>query len=442
MPLIQFREEWDAIRNLANEAPGVELARAATRAMCLVRQNFPFLFDVALTATPGLTPAPGSYQLTRWFWDLQCREAPIPDNQRSGAGLLGGQCPGVSYTVTGLVNNGAIGLPPNNIQSISIANCIGPLRDVWITTRPGGNGRQFVLNVLDANNPTVRQAVIGSDAIGTPVITNPRFTISPVDNCGPGITPPPLPVNPPPITLPINVRIGLEERTRTITLPDLDVSNWPQFTFSPTIQVDGITFEFDIGGINITYNGGTATPPSRTAPEIEQEFETVNNTINNVNNTVNQIGDTINNVENTVNNINQILESGDIVDLTEILNAIKCCCCEDNVTYETQQIASNSSGGVFNLPNDSIAIVISGSNLISDRIRTQAGSGSAPTVYYWGWCSVNYGGATGGERIPLQFENQSLALAERATSVQVSPIFGAQCSISVVVKRKNCNEHG
>lgn len=442
MVLVQFREEWNAIRDLANEAPGVELARAATRALCVVRQNFPWAFDVAATVTPGFSPALGSYGLTRWFWDRQCQDAPLPNSGRGNGGLIGGQCAGVLYTVTGIVNNANAGLPPNNVQSISLSNCLGPLRDVWIATRPGGNGRQYVLYVLDADDTVPREAIIGSDAIATPVISNPRFTISPVDNCPPNTSIPPLPVNPPPISLPITVRIGQEERTRIVNLPGLDVSNWPQFTFSPTIEIDGITFSFDVGGVNISYEGGSTTPPAPTPPDIEQEIEQVIETINNVDNTVNNIENEIENVTNTVNNINTTINNELIADLTEILNAIKCCCCEENVTYETQTIEANSPGGVFDIPSNTVAVIISGGNFDLNLIRTQAGSGSAPNVFYWGWASVNYGSANGGERIPLQFENQSLAVAEGATSVQVSPTFGATCSISVVVKEKNCNEHG
>lgn len=441
MVLVRFREEWQAIRDLSNELPNVELARSATRALCAVRQNIPFAFDVASTFSPGTTPWPGSYQITRRFWDSQCAEQPIPETSRDGAGLLGGQCPGVLYTVTGIITRTNV-LPPNNPDAeFAVANCLGPLRDVWITTRAGGNGRQFVLNVIDSTG-FKREGILGSDQITNPVIVNPRFRITPVDNCGIGIVPPPLPVLPPPNTFNIPITIGGEQRTVTVNLPEFDTSNWPEFTFSPTLEIEGALFEFDFGGVNITYEGGSSTPPPRVAPEIEQEIDTVNNTVNNVNNTVNEIVNEIENVTNTVNNIQTTINNELIADLAEILAAIKCCCCEDNVTYETETIATNSEGGVFNVPDDAIAIIISGSDFDLNDIRTQSGSGTAPTVFYWGWASVNYGGTTGGERVPLQFENQSLPVGEGATSVLVNPTYNSRCSVSVVLKRKNCNEHG
>lgn len=437
--LVQLREEWDAIRGLTEEVPGVSLARAATRVMCTVRQNFPFLFDVAATATPGFSPATGSYQITNWFWDRTCQEQPVPANSRLGGGQVGGQCPGVLYTVTASVNNAGIGLPPNNIQSISLTNCLGPIKDIWISTRPGGNGRQFVLNVLDADDTVPREAVIGSDAVGNPQITNPRYTISPVDACGPRTGLPPLPVTPPPVSFPITVQLGDEVRTRTVNLPTLDVSNWPQFTFSPTIQIDGVTFEFDFGGVTISFEGGSSTPPGPTPTNISEDIENISNQITTVNNTVNQIDNSVNNVENTVTNITEILQGDEIVDLTQILNAIKCYCGEENATYQSAPIVTGTSGGVFTLPANTVAIVVTGNPSSNLRVRSQAGGGSSPDVYWWGHIAVAYGGADGGTRVPLQFESQSIRCDDGASHIVVSPYYELTCSVTAIVKELNCN---
>lgn len=442
MVLVQFREEWNAIRDIANNAPGVELARAATRALCLIRQNIPYAFDVAATASPGFTPAIASYGLTRAFWEAQCRETPIPASNRVTGGLIGGQCPGVSYTVTGIINNTQLGLPPNNTQQFSITNCTGPLRDVWITVQPGGNGRQYVLNVLDVDDVTPRTQTLGSDNIANPTITNPRFTISPVDNCPPQTQPPTLPVTPPPTSFPVTVNIGSEQRSFTVNLPEFDISNWPQFTFSPTINIGGVTFSFDIGGVNISFEGGTALPPAQTPPAIEQEFESVNNTINNVNNTVNNIENEIENVTNTVNNIENIINNEVIADLTEILNAIKCCCCEENATIEPTTIATGTSGGVFSLPENTIYVVIEGTGFNPNFLRSMEGGGSSSKVWFWGWYAVGYGGSDGGERINLQYESHAIPVSEGASTINVSCYTGTTATITAFTKELNCNEHG
>lgn len=442
MVTTRFREEWQAIRDLAQDLPNVELARSLTRVLCQVRQNLPWAFDTASAFTPG-NPFPGSFQLTRRFWDNQCREQPLPANQRGTEGFAGGQC-ATQYQVRFYLDRRG----GNTLIGTSTA-INGPLARVWVeTTGENTTNRTWTGQVVSAVGGT-RTVPLGGDnpfgtANGSPY-SNPRFEIIRVDglpdNCGD--TPPTVtyPITAPPTFINIPVTIGPQLRNVRVDLPGLDVSNWPQFTFSPTIQIGDLTATFDVGGVTVEYVPTSTLPPT---PEVENttNIETINNTTNNTNNTVNNIENEVENVRNTVENIQTTINNGIPVDLTEVINLIKCCCCEDNVTYETQAIISSSAGGVFDIPENTIAVIVSGSDFDPNFIRTQQGGGSSPDVYYWGWASVNYGSASGGERVPLQFESQSLPCGEGATSVLVSPTYNSRCSITAIIKEKNCNEHG
>lgn len=438
----RFREEWQAIRDLAQDLPNVELARSLTNVLCQVRQNLPWAFDAGSTFTPG-NPFPGNFSLTRRFWDNQCRQNPLPAPQRGAEGFVGGQCP-VTYRVEFLLDRRG-----GNTIAIQTTDITGPLSRIWIETTGENTTNRTWTGRVEAQSGASRSSVIGSDnpfgtANGSPY-SNPRFRIIRMDglpdNCGD--RPPTIsyPATPPPTFINLPVTIGGQQREVRVDLPDLDVSNWPEYTFSPTIQIGDITARFDFGGVTVEYTP-TTTIPTAPIPDIQQNIENINNTTNNTNNTVNNIENEIENVRNTVENINTTINNGIPVDLTEVINAIKCCCCENNVTYESEIVVSNSLGGIFGIPENTIAVIISGSDVDLDLIRTQTGGGDSPPVLFWGWYAVCYGNSSGGERIPLQFESHSVAVGEHAKAILVSPTHNARCSIVAIRKEKNCNEHG
>lgn len=439
---VRFREEWQAIRDLSQDLPNVELARSLTNVLCQVRQNLPWAFDAGSAFTPG-NPFPGNFGLTRRFWDNQCRQNPLPSPTRGSEGFAGGQCP-VTYRVEFLLDRRAAAT-----IAIQTTDITGPLSRIWIETAGENTTSRTWTGRVESASGATRSAVIGSDnPVGTTngsPYSNPRFRIirqdGQPDNCGdrqPTIS---YPATAPDTFINLPVTIGGQVRDVRVDLPDLDVSNWPQYTFSPTIQIGDITARFDLGGVTVEYTP-TTNIPTTPIPEIQQNIENISNTTNNTNNTVNNIENEVENVRNTVENIQTTINNGIPVDLTEVINAIKCCCCEDNVTYVEQPIISGTSGGVFDLPANSVAAIIFGSSINPDLVRSQIGGGSSPPVLFWGWYAVCYGDSDGGERIPLQFESHSVALNELAKKILVSPTHNSTCSIVAIVKEKNCHEYG
>ena len=155
-----------------------------------------------------------------------------------------------------------------------------------------------------------------------------------------------------------------------------------------------------------------------------------------MNTTVNTaVNAAVNNLTNVINNVCRQQP----IDLTQVINAIKCYCGEQNVTYRTQSIVSNSTGGVFQLPSGTVACIISGNPGASLRVPRQAGGGNSPDVYFWGHCAIAYGNSNGGTRTKLQFASQSIEVDNQPAKILISPYYELTASVIAVVKELNCN---
>lgn len=437
--MTQLFATWDEISAVSENNPAVALARDVAGLMCRVRQQRPWQYELLTrtgAAAPGLAPIVG-----RFAWDRICSLFPLPSGADENVPFFGGQCPGVDYSIQiidpdrGVVNNNiGNGTARGPIQTMRVI--IGP-PNFQLDTPPVPTG--YTVSGVGALGAFSR-------SIDTKVATPRRdtrrfyFRISRIDglpdSCGNTTPISVYPVSPPSNQITINAPIFGQERSITVNFPEFNTQNWPSFEWSPTIQFDGITAEFTTEGISIDLpDAVTLGPPVNINPVIEE----INNTTNNVNTNVNNIGNAIENVTDIVTNIETILNNGTEVNLQPVIDAIKCYCGEENATYQPQNIVTGTTGGVFTLPEGTVAIVVTGNPSSNLRVRSQAGSGSSPDVYWWGHIAVCYGGADGGTRIPLQFESQSIRCGDGATSVVVSPYYELTCSVTAIVKGLNCN---
>jgi|SRR5687768_4330727 len=422
---------WEEIGAVSNAAqPAISLARAVTSLGCRVRQAYPGIFDVYQN-TVGSNPILPVPALNRYFWDRICRDDPLPNPQDVSSPFYGGQCP-ILYTVIGSLVRTDLQNPQEAFIDVQ-----GPISQLYIRRFLNTNTNEitYSLNVRGASG-TLQVVGIGSHSRTTnPVLDQyvrvRTFFPTDQDNCGNRPFTPTLPATPP-TTFNLPVNIGGSNRTVQVSLPGLDTGNWPSFEWTPSISFDGITVDFGVDGIDINFPDGVL-PPRNTGGGGDNTQ--VLNEINNVQNTVN-------NLQTTVNNQLEIIQGDQQVDLTEILELIKCCSCENDVTYTEQTIASGTTGGVFELPDHTIAVVVSGSPSGNFSVRKQGGGGNSPDVFYWGHIAVCYGPSDGGTRIPLQFESQSIAVESDGAKILVSPYYELTANVTAIVKEKNCNVDG
>lgn len=418
---------YDRLEDSDDIAPDV--IRPYVGAVCALRRLTPELFRPALTSIPQYPPTylPGMDS----FWDDIC-----DDGLADPALPIGGQCPVVYDPV--FVNNDGVEEPWFTFPDTS--GELGPVRrivrelDIEDPLNPG-QFRVLAYTITD-DRGSPRTYLAPGNPFGAYIYPGSAYMFlrrrdGLPDDCGsrpPDISPDP-PIIPP--TVPIIV--GGQAINVPVNLPNIDLGNWPNFQPDFTFEFPDITLEFTPEGINI---------PDFDFPEFPQ--------LPPPNVTVPPGGDTQVQIEAAINNaisstetviVNEI--GGQTVKLDCIEDLIKTCCGEFD-TYGIQPIVTGTLGGTFDLPARTVGIRISGSAVDVNRIRTQAGSGGAPTVFYWGWYSVSAQPGEPGDRVNLAY-NPHIAIAPpHARSVTVNPIFGARATIEAIIIDRpplpNCGE--
>jgi hypothetical protein len=135
--------------------------------------------------------------------------------------------------------------------------------------------------------------------------------------------------------------------------------------------------------------------------------------------------------------IGDIGGSGD-VDLTELEALIRCCACEDGVTYEAVTISEGTTGGAFVVPANCVAIGFLASLPLTASTPTISRSGDEDDKFLWGSFAVGYAAGTAGTSERLSYPSQSTPIAENAQTVTVTPHYGNTCAIIGIIKMRNC----
>lgn len=431
---VPWREVFDVVEN----APGVSLARDVAGLACRIRRDRPWLFQVLNNTgavPPGINPLVANY-----MWSRVCALFPPAPGDAQCEQFFGGQCPGMQYSIKIFDGNGQeVGTtaPPAGVP-------VGPLTCINTSVGPPN----FVLNnpPIPTGYTVSGQGAQGfwSRSVDTQVATPRRDTrlftyqiVPPVgqsDNCGnraPTINLPPVP---PSNSVTYEVSIFGQRRNVTVNLPTLDTSNWPDFSWSPVIEFDGINVEFDYGGLNINLPDNVpffpAPPINNTVNNVNNNLNEIGGTVNNISNDVQTVNNTVNNTQQTVNNISNALqqEFNELnqqleLDIQRILEAIERCCCREGYTLATQVLSGPTAGGRFALPANTVAVLFELELPATDNTPVQEGSGNAERVYHWGSYSISYGVAGEGDRVPLQWERQAVPVAKYATSATIWPTY-------------------
>lgn len=364
----------------------------------------------------------------RQFWDRLCATQPVPPESSGDLAFRGGQC-AIEYYVQGVLLRTDLSGPQEFGHFLP-----GPIQRIFWTVvdAPDIAGKRYYINTVDATG-FLRSTLVGAEQFGaTPVYDRYIKIFPPTDNCGDRPIVPDLPAVPPPTSFIVNnININGQVGDVEVSLPDLNVNDWPDFEFSPTIDVGGIRATFELGGINVTLPGGASIADSDSPTNLQPVLDRIDESTLAVRTDISEVITDIEEVSELINERFDDLES-----------LIRCCCCEESVTYEISALSTNSSGGRYELPPNTVAVRIIGSDIDVERIRVQPGSGTSPSVYFWGWYSIAYGDGDGGDRIPLSFVQTAVVAFPGARYIAVCPYFGAKCTVIAIVKNKNCTDGG
>lgn len=414
---------WDNLDVPSN--PVSPIAQTFVGAACGIRRVAPYLF-VDLLGAPVF---PAYAAAAERFWERLCDPRP-PEFQPVEP--LGGQCPGIPYDAQ-LFN--ASGAPVPWLNSSGGGPIPGPIQFTNFDLRerdPAGTGRFRAIAFGFQNTAGAVRGRTIQDPAGA-YLYDERWTVQLVrsdglpDDCSIPPPPPP-PPNPPPTTINIPVTVNNVSYNYDVTLPQFEVGDWPDFEFRPVFQIGDVVAEFTLGGINFP---DINFPDWPDIPPIDVDLTP----------TLNAIADIDLVLQAGLGNINIQIENiggSNDVDLTELEELIRCCACEEGVTYEPSAISNSTSGGSFVLPPNCVSVVIIASMPLTPSTPIIAKSGTEDDVYLWGTAAISYAIGTAGVVQRLSYQSQSFPVAEFAQNITVTPHYGNVCSIIAVTKVRNC----
>lgn len=394
-------------------------------AACGIRRNAPYLFGPR-----GTTPVvPAVEDSAADFWRRICDPRP-PQFQNSEP--AGGQCVGILYDAQCYNENG---VPVNWVTNSGggpIPGRIVSFSAQLLNLDPAGTGkyRNFTIGFINTAGAVRGRGM--NDPAGA-YLYDERWSAQLIRADGLPDTcfrpdPPPPPVDPPDTIINVPVTVNNVTYNYDVELPDLVTNDWPDFEFSPTFKIGDVTAEFTLGGINFP---DLNFPDWPEIPPIEVNLTPTLNAIADLD-AVLQIG-----LGNININLEGIRGPGG-VDLTELEELIRCCACEEGLTYAVSAVAPSNPGGKFPLPGDCVAVVVFADLPFTGSTPTISRSGTEPDVFLWGTVAVGYGDGFDGVVQRLSYAEQSVPTSEAASTVTVTPHYQNTCSIIAITKQRNC----
>lgn len=409
---------WQELDDTANEfVPGFGEARAYRNLVCSIRRDNPWIFTAGMLASPAGNPN-NAIQLATGQWDRICDQIPLPPAAQQNQPWIGGQC-ATPYTVQFVVR------PSTGGEVIGSETVDGPIQQLYfLTTKPyiiatrtrlegfvrGADGvlRKPLDYVYDEPN-TVQNFIRVNRTDGGP------------DNCGnapieTGI--PPAPIDP---TFNIPIIIGGQERPVTVNIPGLDQSDFPNITFSPEFEIDGIPVRILPEGVEIDWPDNYPLAPSiEPGRTIQVQLQPI-----------------INNTTETLTNTQEL-----IVDLSELTNLVdtrteailneieQCCNKEYDIVFEV--LSFDTPGETFMLPADTYAVRVEMVGEPTPKTGGMIGPGTSANVWFWGWASPGYIGGSPGPRQPLHHLDQTFYCEPGAMTFNVGPTYGNRAKVTAV----------
>lgn len=409
---------WEDIGANSTQLAG-RVGHAIRRSLCQFRQNNPFLFDPISTTFPS-TPLAA---FNRGFWNEVCSLDPIPGAYPQN--VSGGQCnvqyrwfvdfssPSVEGTRSDPFNATYLGAIRNPRLIFTRINNDRQVRmDFQFQTVTGTTHTFFVVNGDLDKMPFARAVrfvrVDGQpDNCGTIPVT--RNVVRPINN-----------------TFNTTVNIDGTDITFPVTLGDIQISNNDVISFNPTLQTSLGDFSIELGGINIELVPDVVINPSTGGSSTDLQP-----VLNRIDESTLQLSTEISEVITEISDLGTLI-TGEFADLE---NLIRCCCCDENVTFQSQIIVSDTFGGTFELPDKTVALSIVVSGDITPGTKKQFGSGTAPNVFYWGWYAIGSDANNPGDRRELHYSNQAVFVPEFAKSITVNPIYNNRCTVIAVIRQ-------
>jgi hypothetical protein len=122
-------------------------------------------------------------------------------------------------------------------------------------------------------------------------------------------------------------------------------------------------------------------------------------------------------------------EPTDLTEVLEKLDEIIECACQEEDKFVTQSFGT-AKGALVTVPTWIKSATLDVVN-IGEGVRSQLGEGTAPDVFYLGWCAFGVGSRLG-ERMPLSFgSNVFLSKSEGFTSFSYSLNFDSVGQLSL-----------
>lgn len=410
-----------ATQSQANTGLGA-IADSVVRFACQTRRRYPELWNNPIDRSVEFLS--GGLVQTGWAVACQPFDNAAPGDGAYAGQVIGGQCP-VNYVVTVNFVNGqgtpgsAFIVAPGPVRSVSFPVTQVAANRVWtLRVVCGPTSQVLTTSAFSTNNPStyIREwsyTVVRQD--GLP------------DNCGnaPPATLPPAPI--PVTTGNISVNLGGQVVNVPISIGGPTMPNYPDVDFSPEIVLNGnVTVNVTPQEVIFRFPDGLPTVPSVALPSLNPVIELTP--------TLEVLSGNTVNIQNDVSIIRDIVEGGVTVDLSELEELIRACCCSPTYEYGVVSLATNSRGGIFNLPPDTVAVGIQKTEQLASA-PSQSGEGIVPDCSPTAWVSFGYGDLPG-VREHGSWDNSAFPVPPNANSFTLLGIYASKYNIYAVTKTK------
>lgn len=418
---------YDIPQSQSLRYPGRAFVDGIRQAVCRHRQANPLLYDIGDRRNLPLVDSPGMRQFRRELWTNICPDYPIGGTFASDS--VGGRCPTQYRWFVDWRSPQNFGTRQDPFNS----TYTGPISDVDVVlTFLPSTQNQYKMEFAFTDGNGVRHLffIINGDANSLPYVTDIRFVRVDglPDTCGN------VPITyevPPPVNNTINTTINLGgvDVNIPLTFEGIEIASGNIISFRPVFSTDIGDIRFEVDGIDIDID-----PEIGIGGDQPSESVDLDPVLNAIDQSKLQLSTEISEVISELGDLGTLISS----EFSTLESLIRCYCGEENVSFTFQTLVTNSPGGRYEIPLDTIALRIVGGNFDFNFIRTQAGSGNASDVYFWGWYSIAYSESDGGDRLPLQYPDQAVYCQQYGRYISVNPTHGATATVFAIIKQKNC----
>jgi hypothetical protein len=205
--------------------------------------------------------------------------------------------------------------------------------------------------------------------------------------------------------------------------------------FSPQFNTSLGPFEFSPTGVNISPVFLPQIIPTISPGDGGATPDQVDDIINNANTIqTTNLGDIINNT--TTTQTQEITENVG-ADLQALADFIECLIERPNESISGQILATQTPGEVLPLPDGTFAVYIMLAAPPSAKTRIQAGSGTSPQLYYWGWYAIGQNGRFT-TRQELHYQGQVARIDRYQDSILINPIYGNVARVVALIRSNAC----